>query len=187
METDYVIKQGVLWLAQLSSRAYCDSHRLLSSRAHCDSHRLLSSGTYCDSHSYQAGYTVTHTMLSSKAHLEPDRALRNHAETCLNVRYLMTISVAKIAQHGDEWTNMEHQWNYIDTKSRSSKRKTCPSGILYTINPTWSGLWSNPCLRNERLATKCLSHGTARVYIAAEKLWTGGVFAVAEPSNRMDE
>lgn len=51
---------------------------------------------------YQKGYTVAQTMLSSKALLEPDRTLRNHAETCLNVRYLMTISVAKIAQHGDE-------------------------------------------------------------------------------------
>ena len=46
-------------------------------------------------------------------------------------------------------------------QNRSTRRKTCPSATLSTINPTWTEPGSNPGLRGERLATNRLSHGTA--------------------------
>jgi hypothetical protein len=49
-------------------------------------------------------------------------------------------------------------------ENRSPRRKTCPSAILSTTNPTWTDLGSNPGLRGERPATNHLSHGTARFY-----------------------
>jgi hypothetical protein len=38
--------------------------------------------------------------------------------------------------------------------------KTCPSATLSTTNSTWTHQGSNPGLRGQRPATKCLSHGT---------------------------
>jgi hypothetical protein len=46
-------------------------------------------------------------------------------------------------------------------KNGSTRRKTCPSAILSTTNPTWNDRGSNPGLRGERPVTYRLSHGTA--------------------------
>jgi hypothetical protein len=40
-------------------------------------------------------------------------------------------------------------------------KKTCRSASLFTINPTWHGLGSNPGRRGGKLATNDLSYGTA--------------------------
>jgi hypothetical protein len=34
---------------------------------------------------------------------------------------------------------MEHQWNEIDRGKLKYSRKNCPSAILSTTNPTWTG------------------------------------------------
>jgi hypothetical protein len=47
-------------------------------------------------------------------------------------------------------------------ENRSTRRKTCPSAMLSTTNPTWTEPGSIPGLRGERPATNRLSHGTAR-------------------------
>jgi hypothetical protein len=56
---------------------------------------------------------------------------------------------------------MEHQWNEIDRGKPTTRRKTCPSAILSTTNPTWTDPGSNPGLRSGRQVTNRLSHGTA--------------------------
>jgi hypothetical protein len=56
---------------------------------------------------------------------------------------------------------MEHQWNEIDRRKPTTRRKTCPSATLSTTNPTWTDPGSNSGLRGERPATNRLSHGTA--------------------------
>jgi hypothetical protein len=56
---------------------------------------------------------------------------------------------------------MEHQWNEIDRRKPTARRKTCSSATLSTTNPTWTDPGSNPILRSERPATNRLSHGTA--------------------------
>jgi hypothetical protein len=56
---------------------------------------------------------------------------------------------------------MEHQWNEIDRGKPTTRRKTCPSAILSTTNPTWIDAGSNPGVRSGRPATNRLSHGTA--------------------------
>jgi hypothetical protein len=43
---------------------------------------------------------------------------------------------------------MEHQWNEIDRGKPTTQRKTWPSAILSTTNPTWTDPGSNPGLRN---------------------------------------
>ena len=108
-------------------------------------------GTLWLSQCYQWGLIVTQT-----------ESLNITPNLCFSVRYLMTLSVAKIAEHCDE-----RIWSIggmtMITKSMCNKRRTCSSAILYTTNLTWSGLWLNPCLRSERLAANCLCHCTMRV------------------------
>jgi hypothetical protein len=54
----------------------------------------------------------------------------------------------------------ERRWNDIVTwKNRRTRRKTCPSAILSTTNPTWIDPGANPGLRGEWPATNDLSHG----------------------------
>jgi hypothetical protein len=48
-------------------------------------------------------------------------------------------------------------------ENRSTRRETCLSATLSTINPTWTNLGSNPGLRGERPATNRLSHGKALI------------------------
>jgi hypothetical protein len=55
---------------------------------------------------------------------------------------------------------MEHRWNEIDRKNRSTWGKPCPSATLSTTNPTWTDPGSKQGLRCERPATNRLSHGT---------------------------
>jgi hypothetical protein len=52
----------------------------------------------------------------------------------------------------------ETQWNDID---RINLRKTCPSAILSTTNPTWTDPGANPGLHSERPVTNHLNHGMA--------------------------
>jgi hypothetical protein len=61
------------------------------------------------------------------------------------------------------WYKFEgRRWNDILTReNRKTRRKTCPSATLSTINPTWIEPGVNPGLRGERPATKNLSYGTA--------------------------
>jgi hypothetical protein len=53
-------------------------------------------------------------------------------------------------------------------KNRRTRRKTCPSATLSTINPTWSDPAANPELRCERPATDDLNHGMA-LFLGYEK------------------
>jgi hypothetical protein len=46
-------------------------------------------------------------------------------------------------------------------QDRRSRRKTCPSITLSTTNPAWTDSGANYSLRDERLATNCMRHGTA--------------------------
>jgi hypothetical protein len=46
-------------------------------------------------------------------------------------------------------------------ENRRTRRKSCPSATLPTINPTWIDPGANPGLRGERPSTNHLSHGTA--------------------------
>ena len=46
-------------------------------------------------------------------------------------------------------------------ENRNRWRKTCRSATLFSTNPAWTELGSNPGLRGERPATNSLSHGTA--------------------------
>jgi hypothetical protein len=48
-------------------------------------------------------------------------------------------------------------------ENRSTRGKTCPSATLSTTNPTLADPGSNTGLRGGRLATNCLSHGTALI------------------------
>jgi hypothetical protein len=47
-------------------------------------------------------------------------------------------------------------------ENRITRRKTCPSATLSTVNPTWIDPGANPGIRGDRPATTHLSHGTAR-------------------------
>ena len=44
----------------------------------------------------------------------------------------------------------------VTGENRTTGRKTCPSDILFTTNPTWTELGWNKCLRRERLTTNSL-------------------------------
>ena len=63
-------------------------------------------------------------------------------------KFLMLYSV------GDEWMSVE----MLDMENWNTQRKTSPSTILSTINPTWTGLGLNPRLCSESLVTNHLSH-----------------------------
>ena len=59
------------------------------------------------------------------------------------------------------WMNenrSEVQWCW--RQSRRTRTKTCYSATLPTTTLEWTGLGSNPSLRNESSATNRLSHGT---------------------------
>jgi hypothetical protein len=59
----------------------------------------------------------------------------------------------------------ERRWNDILTgQNRITRRKTCPSAILFTTNPAWIDPGANLDLRGERPATNYLSHGTAHKF-----------------------
>jgi hypothetical protein len=61
----------------------------------------------------------------------------------------------------------ERRWNDILTgENRRTRRKTCPSATLSTINP----IWIDPGLRGERPATNDLSHGKAERNILGSTL-----------------
>jgi hypothetical protein len=63
----------------------------------------------------------------------------------------------------DIWVNMEQQWNDINRGNQIAQRKTCPSANLSATNPTWSARQENQGLHGEKLATYCLSYGTANI------------------------
>jgi hypothetical protein len=62
---------------------------------------------------------------------------------------------------------MEQWWNY--DLARGKPKKNLPSATLSTTHPTWIDLDTNPDLHGERLATICLSHGTALTSIKLTK------------------
>jgi hypothetical protein len=53
----------------------------------------------------------------------------------------------------------------ITEKDRNSQRNTCSSATLSFKNPTWTGIDSNPDLRDERSATNTLSSGKFRLVV----------------------
>jgi hypothetical protein len=57
--------------------------------------------------------------------------------------------------------NMGQQWNDADRRNQRTRRETCPSATLSTINPTWAALGANPDLQGEKPKTNHLSHGSA--------------------------
>jgi hypothetical protein len=50
----------------------------------------------------------------------------------------------------------------FDMGAQKDWRRTCPSAIWSTKNPTWNDLRANPDLRLEKPATNRLSYGTAK-------------------------
>jgi hypothetical protein len=64
----------------------------------------------------------------------------------------------------------ENWWNDSDDEKRSSRRETCATASLSTINPTSNGLGLNPRFGDERQATNCLSHGTAQKNVQFDEL-----------------
>jgi len=52
---------------------------------------------------------------------------------------------------------MEHLWNDIEKRQFNYSKKNVPSAAFATINPSLTGLESNPGLRGERPTTKRLS------------------------------
>jgi hypothetical protein len=72
-----------------------------------------------------------------------------------------------IYEHG------ERRWNDIDRENWGTRRKTCPSAILSTTNPTWIDPGTNSGFRGERAATNRLSHGTALKIIEQQTNKTG--------------
>jgi hypothetical protein len=61
------------------------------------------------------------------------------------------------------------EW-YIGRGNQRTRRKTCPSATLSTINPTWIDPDANPGLRGERPATNDLSHGRPTMNVTFSKL-----------------
>jgi hypothetical protein len=59
-------------------------------------------------------------------------------------------------EFGERWWN-----DILAGGNRRTRRKSCPSATLSSINPTWIDPGANPALRGERPATNDLSHGTA--------------------------
>jgi hypothetical protein len=58
------------------------------------------------------------------------------------------------------WSNW---WNENWQGKPKYSEKTCPSATLFTTNPTWSGLGSNPGRSLEKPAINGLSYGTANI------------------------
>jgi hypothetical protein len=48
----------------------------------------------------------------------------------------------------------------VEWETRRTRRKTCPSATMSTINSTWNGAGANPGLCGERPASNHLSHDT---------------------------
>jgi hypothetical protein len=62
--------------------------------------------------------------------------------------------------HSQDDMSLESDGGMILTgENRRTRRKTCPSVTLSTINTTWIDLDANPGLRDERPATNDLNHG----------------------------
>ena len=55
-------------------------------------------------------------------------------------------------------------WNGADSRNRSTRRKTCPSTILFTIDPALTGLGSKVGLRGENPTPRRPSQGTGTHY-----------------------
>jgi hypothetical protein len=61
------------------------------------------------------------------------------------------------------WYELESDGGMILTrKNRGTRRRTCPSAALSTMNPTWIDPGANSGLRGERPGSNHLSHVTAR-------------------------
>jgi hypothetical protein len=73
---------------------------------------------------------------------------------------------------------MDGWWN--DTYRGQTKylEKTCTTDSLSTVNPTRTGLGSNPCLPGERPLTRVLSNGTTGLPSLAIYIIASGNHAV---------
>ena len=58
---------------------------------------------------------------------------------------------------------MEQLWNDSVRAKSNYSQKTCPSAILFTTNPTWTGLGADSCLSSEKAVTNLVSHNMALV------------------------
>jgi len=63
----------------------------------------------------------------------------------------------------DDWMSMEQWRNDTDRGYWSTGRSACPSANLFTINPTWTCMEVNPCLRNEGQRSSESRHTTSHV------------------------
>jgi len=54
---------------------------------------------------------------------------------------------------------MGYWWSDRDKENRNTWRKTCSVATLFTTNPIWTTLGSNPKRRYEKSATNHLSYG----------------------------
>jgi hypothetical protein len=70
----------------------------------------------------------------------------------------------------DERMNTEHGWNDIDRETpKVLGRKPRPSATLSTAYPTFTGLGSNQCLRDEKPAAPRHNRTTVTIEIYREK------------------
>jgi hypothetical protein len=87
--------------------------------------------------------------------------------------------------HSADDMSLESDGGMILTgENRRTRRKTCPSATLSTINPTWIEPGANPSLRGERPATNDLRHGMAIVNANLELPPTACNVAILEPRTR---
>jgi hypothetical protein len=61
----------------------------------------------------------------------------------------------------DRWWVWSSRWYENWHGKPNYSEKTCPSATLFTTNPTWPDLGSNPGRRGENPATNRMSYGTA--------------------------
>jgi hypothetical protein len=70
------------------------------------------------------------------------------------------VSILRIPQMIWVW-RATVEWYLYWRENRRTRRKTCPTATLSTINPAWIDPVANPGPRGERPVTNDLSHGTA--------------------------
>jgi len=82
------------------------------------------------------------------------------------LKYLLIygrFQLLRLYSYSDWWKNMDQWWNdFVSGKSNYSQ-ETCLSVILFTTNPTWTGLGADPWLSSEKPAINLVSYNIARV------------------------
>jgi hypothetical protein len=68
---------------------------------------------------------------------------------------------------------MKQRWNDTDRENRRTRRKTCPSAILFTTNLTWTGVGGNsPC---------CCFHFNTRLCSYDPKIFFSTILILEDP------